>query len=200
MMRKSILVLCVALLAFTACNITTTSNNKVQQDSAASAITDTATAGMNRSAVATDSTLTDVLPSDHKVIDTSESPLPALAGETGEIKLDKIEGIPDFIEGCTDGSAASEKELDNEKYVFGSDGQHLGMLQVKGTRIYLRADMSQQKGDKEVFYTGHGYKVHITLDHQQTHEDTDSFTYDGTLEVEHAGKKIKMKIWGGGAC
>ncbi len=188
------------MLGLVACNSRNTSNNPSQQDSPAATITDTALAGMNRTATLSDSVAANALPSTAQ-IDTSDAPIAALAGVTA-FKLEKIAGIPDFIQGCTDGSAQSAHDLEAEQYIFVSDGQFLGMLNLNGVRVYLRADLHREgKETHDVWYKGHGFEVHIVLAHQQTHEASDSFTYDGTLEVLKDGKSIiKTKIWGGGAC
>ncbi|PUZ24246.1 hypothetical protein GA0116948_107166 [Chitinophaga costaii] len=199
-MHKLAFIFALGTLGVMACNSNINTNTAQQQDTTNATIADTALAGMNKTASVNDSVAANALPSTRQ-IDTSDAPIAALAGATA-LKLDKMVGIPDFIQGCTDGSAESEADLDKEQFIFVSDGQFVGMLQVNGVRVFLRADLSHDsKEGQDVWYKGHGFVVHLTIAHQQTHAATDTFTYDGTLEVMKDGKSIsKKKIWGGGAC
>lgn len=200
-MRKFAFVFALGMLVMLACNSSNNTNSSNAGDSADATIADTALAGMNRTATANDSLAANALPSVMPDIDTSDAPIAALANLT-TVKLEKIRGIPDFIQGCSDGSAETEQDFETEKYIFVSDGQSVGMLMINGVRVYLRADLAHSSEDvNNVAYIGHGFRVHIVLSNQQSHEASDSFTYQGTLEVLKDGKSVyKTKIWGGGAC
>lgn len=194
-MSRSLPVLFVSVCLLAACNAATSSKN-ANTDSLIT-VKPTVETVVARDTVASPDT--PAPPVSNVVLDTSDTPLAALVADTGDIVLDTIHGVPDWVMGCTDAASGSKNAFVKEVNVIAGDGQIME-IKIKGIPVYLHQDRTKGDEEKEEWFSGHGYKVHIKISHQQSFEESDSFTYEGTMEVERGGKKLSLKIWGGGAC
>lgn len=136
-------------------------------------------------------------------IDTSDDIIPELASTNGNIVLETF-GVPDAFNGCKLTTAASEKDLQKSTNVFVASvgGQDLACIRIKGVNVFLRGDHAHPIVDDETqYYKGHGYKVSLQQTGKKyTNEETESWKFDGVIEITYAGKTVKLKVKGAAGC
>jgi hypothetical protein len=115
------------------------------------------------------------------------------------IKLDTFKGLPKEIDGCGETFSYKDTPLKEEKYIWITNLQGLGMIRVGGKLVHLHrvSETTSGKNHKEV-YKGGGYVIVVkTKEVKQIDEETFE---TGTLEISFGGKVATFVIHGSGGC
>jgi hypothetical protein len=109
--------------------------------------------------------------------------------------------LPDTLTGCTGLYIYDSLPLSSRQYLFITNLDGLGIMQVHGKLVYLdrqsRRDLPD--GGYEEVFSKEGYTV--TLRTKETGKTGDELTiYSGTLEMEKSGVKKMIKVHGEVGC
>ncbi len=112
-----------------------------------------------------------------------------------------FKNFPDTIDGCSGVFALSEKAFKAQQFIFISNLEGLGMLQVDGKIVYLHLSKRTEgtEGTYTDEYAGEGFtlkikitKVGLTGDELNSNE--------GTLEIRSGNEKKAVTIFGETGC
>ena len=123
----------------------------------------------------------------------------AQSQQNPSIALDIFKGLPKEIDGCGETFSYKDTPLKEEKYVWITNLQGLGMIKVGGKVIHLHrvSESASGKNHKEA-YKGEGYVIVVkTKEVKQIDEETFE---TGTLEISYGGKAATFIIHGSGGC
>lgn len=117
------------------------------------------------------------------------------------IKLDAFKNIPTEIDGCMGAYTYSTTPLANDKYIFVTDLQELGIIKVNGRNIRLKKvnHMAITAVSSKDTYVGSGYTVVLPIKGSKRTGDEVSEDF-GTLEVSKGADKITIKFHGESGC
>lgn len=117
------------------------------------------------------------------------------------IKLDAFKNIPSDIDGCMGAYTYSTTPLANDKYVFVTDLQELGIIKINGRNIKLKKvnHIAITTVSSKDTYVGNGYTVVLLI--KGSKRTGDELSEDiGTLEVSKGAEKITIKVHGESGC
>lgn len=117
------------------------------------------------------------------------------------LKLDAFKNIPSEIDGCMGAYTYSTTPLANDRYIFVTDLQELGIIKINGRNIRLKKvnHMAITAVSSKDTYTGSGYTVILLI--KGSKRTGDEVSEDiGTLEVSKGADKITIKVHGESGC
>jgi hypothetical protein len=116
------------------------------------------------------------------------------------IVLETFKSLPKEIDGCSETCSYMDIPLKDQKYVWITNLQGLGMIKVNGQVVRLhrvsRADSG--KNHKEV-YKGSGYVIVAKMKEIRETGDEESYM-TGTLEISYGDKVATFVIHGSAGC
>lgn len=117
------------------------------------------------------------------------------------IKLDAFKNIPAEIDGCMGAYTYSTTPLANDKFIFITDLQELGIIRINGRNIRLKKvnHMAITSVSSKDTYTGSGYTVVLLIKGSKRTGDETSEDI-GTVEVSKGAEKITIKVHGESGC
>jgi len=119
---------------------------------------------------------------------------------TPSIALDTFKGLPKEIDGCAETCSYKDTPLKEEKYIWITNLQELGMIKVSGKVIHLHrvSHAASGKNYKDV-YKGGGYVIVSRMKEVKETGDEESYM-TGTLEISYGGKVATFIIHGTAGC
>jgi hypothetical protein len=117
------------------------------------------------------------------------------------IKLDAFKNIPTEIDGCMGAYTYSTTPIANDRYIFVTDLQELGIIKINGKYIRLKkvSHMAITSVSSKDTYTGSGYTVVLLIKGSKRTGDELSENV-GTLDISKGADKITIKVHGESGC